>query len=139
VVLALRVCTCDLVVALGLSASVVEITIAKRLFRPPPLLSEMDTLIGKLAGALKTRKLLILRNGEREKNRKNAKPRYTRSTRGHNGGRACKPDCPGCLVPPVTCVESMNANCQRCQLCQQGSLCVTVMAQCSEGEKAAQT
>jgi hypothetical protein len=32
VILALRVCTSDLVVALGLSASVLEIILAKRLF-----------------------------------------------------------------------------------------------------------
>ena len=35
----------------------------------------------ELLRALKARKLLILRNGKREKNRKNAEPRYTRGTR----------------------------------------------------------
>jgi hypothetical protein len=32
----------------------------------------------ELLGALKARKLLILRNSKRKKNRKNAEPRYTR-------------------------------------------------------------
>jgi hypothetical protein len=35
----------------------------------------------ELLRALKTRKLLILRNSKREKNRKNAEPRYMRGTR----------------------------------------------------------
>jgi hypothetical protein len=35
----------------------------------------------ELLTALKTRKLLILRNRKREKNRKNAEPRYTQGTR----------------------------------------------------------
>jgi len=43
----------------------------------------------ELLRALKARKLLILRNGKREKNRKNAEPRYTRGTR--EGSSFCIP------------------------------------------------